>query len=567
MKNRLTKLSLIVLTALFSVSASAQMKDGDYNAESKGVWGSPIKVNLSIKNGKIADVKFTHNETPAVGGSALDKIKADVLKSQNINVDAISGATATSKAALSALEAAFLKAGGSKAISKKTSTAKDKAYENTTTDVVVVGGGPGGMMAAIDLCKAGKKVILLEKQGVLGGNGTFVSTYYQAGGTSIQDKNKDKDVSEEDFAKYLSTYPQTNPEMAKAVAPGAREAFELLVQNGADLKRTFKPFAHAPSDGRAPGLEITPAFVKALNKVNADVRLNNRATELIQENGKIVGVKVQPKDGKLYLIRAKDVILATGGYSAGKELLKQYTPEVLNLGTTNSAGTTGDGHIMAQKVGANLTRMKDLVLNPVTYNANGTHISFTAARFNSGGVMVNQEGKRFVDTTNNDKTGVTMAMLKASKGTGIAYLIFDQEPVSRLAILQDYVAKGYVVKDDTIPGLAKKLGVDPKGLEETVIKFRKYAKEGKDPEFGRKTFKCKLDQPPYYGVAVEPSVHATLGGIAINAKSQALDKNGNVIPGLYAVGQVSNSELGRHGVNIFVPPSFAKIAVKDILSK
>ncbi|WP_370858187.1 FMN-binding protein [Parasutterella sp.] len=149
MKNRLTKLSLIVLTALFSVSASAQLKDGDYNAESKGVWGSPIKVNLSIKNGKIADIKFTHNETPAVGGSALDKIKADVLKSQNINVDAISGATATSKAALSALEAAFLKAGGSKAISKKTSAAKDKAYENTTTDVVVVGGGPGGMMAAI----------------------------------------------------------------------------------------------------------------------------------------------------------------------------------------------------------------------------------------------------------------------------------------------------------------------------------------------------------------------------------------------------------------------------------
>ena len=153
--------------------------------------------------------------------------------------------------------------------------------------------------------------------------------------------------------------------MAKAVAPGAREAFELLVQNGADLKRTFKPFAHAPSDGRAPGLEITPAFVKALKKVNADVRLNNRATELLQENGKIVGVKVQPKDGKPYLIRANDVILATGGYSAGKELLKQYTPEVLNLGTTNSAGTTGDGHIMAQKVGANLTRMKDLVVQSI----------------------------------------------------------------------------------------------------------------------------------------------------------------------------------------------------------
>lgn len=126
MKNRLTKISLIVLTTLFSVSASAQLKDGDYNAESKGVWGSPIKVNLSINNGKIADVNFTHNETPAVGGSALDRIKADVLKSQNVNVDAISGATATSKAALSALQAAFLKAGGNKAVSKRQVLKKTK---------------------------------------------------------------------------------------------------------------------------------------------------------------------------------------------------------------------------------------------------------------------------------------------------------------------------------------------------------------------------------------------------------------------------------------------------------
>ena len=441
------------------------------------------------------------------------------------------------------------------------------AFGDASTDVVVVGGGPGGMMAAIELSRAGKDVILLEKLGVLGGNGTFTSTYIQAGGTVVQAKHKSTDTTVEGFAKYLSGYPDTDPVMAQTVAPESKVVVDFLVENGADLDRIFKPFAHAPSDGRAPGLEITKTFTKALEKEKVDVRLNARATRILMKDGRAVGVEVTPLSGKPYKVTAKAVILATGGFSASKEMLKQFAPEAAVLGTTNSAGTQGDGHRLAQEVGAKLTDMGKIVLNPSTYNANGTQISFTALRFTSGGIMVNQSGNRFIDDTSNDKTGVTQAMIKATGGTGKAFLIFDQSSVSKLAIIKDYVQKGYVLHDKSLENLAKRLGIDPKGLANTIAKYKTYAESGNDPEFGRKTFGCKFDTLPYYGVKIEPAVHATLGGIAINTKAQALDKNGVPIKGLYAVGQVTDSNLGRHNVNVFVPPSFARIAVREILKE
>ena len=295
------------------------------------------------------------------------------------------------------------------------------------------------------------------------------------------------------------------------------------------------------------------------------IRAAMDAAGAVLDNGKAVGVEVAPENGKPYTIKAKAVILATGGFAASKEMLKKYAPDTAVLGTTNASGTQGDGQRMAEAAGAKLTDMGKIVLNPSTYNANGTQISFTALRFTSGGIMVNKEGNRFIDDTSNDKTGVTLAMIKATGGTGKAFLIFDQSSVSKLAIIKDYVNKGYVFHDNSLENLAKRLGIDPVGLTKTVEKYKTYAKNGKDPEFGRKTFGCTFSEIPYYGVKIEPAVHATLGGIAINTKAQALDKDGNPIPGLYAVGQVTDSNLGRHNVNVFVPPSFARIAVREIV--
>lgn len=567
MSNLKIGMIVAVATTAFPVLVFAAPQEGTFKASAPGVWGSPVEATVVIKDSKIADIQFKHNETPGVGSKAIEILTKEVIAKQSLDVDAVSGATASSKAVLSALGAALQKAG----IEFETQSVLQQnqlgVFVDTTTDVVVVGGGPGGMMAAIELSKANKQVILLEKLGVLGGNGTFTSTYIQAGGTVVQQKHGSKDTTVESFAKYLSDYPDTDPKMAETIAPDSKQVVDFLVANGADLDRIFKPYAHAPSDGGAPGLEITKTFTKVLDKEKVDVRLNNRVTKILMDGNRAVGVEVTPTNGKPYRIKTKAVILATGGFSANKDMLKQYAPEAAVLGTTNSAGTQGDGHKLAEALGAKLTDMHKIVLNPSTYNANGTQISFTALRFTSGGIMVNKEGNRFIDDTSNDKTGVTQAMIKATGGTGKAYLIFDQSTVSKLAIIKDYVEKGYVLFDNSLENLAKRLGIDPRGLANTVAKYKTYVEAGKDPEFGRQTFGCKFDTLPYYGVKIEPAVHATLGGIAINAKAQALDKNGKPIKGLYAVGQVTDSNLGRHNVNVFVPPAFARIAVREIVKE
>ncbi len=567
MSNLKLRMITAATTVAFPVLVFAAPQDGTFKASAPGVWGSPVEATVVIKNSRIADIQFKHNETQGVGSKAIENLTKEVIAKQSLDVDVVTGATATSQAVLTALGVALQKA-DIKLETKKASEQNQLAvFADTATDVVVVGGGPGGMMAAIELSKANKKVILLEKLGVLGGNGTFTSTYIQAGGTVVQRKHASKDTSIESFAKYLSGYPDTDPKMAEIVAPDSKQVVDFLVDNGADLDRIFKPYAHAPSDGGAPGLEITKTFTKALDKEKVDVRLNNRVTKILMDGKRAVGVEVTPTNGEPYKIKAKAIILATGGFSANKDMLKQYAPEAAVLGTTNSAGTQGDGHKLAEAVGAQLTDMNKIVLNPSTYNANGTQISFTALRFTSGGIMVNKEGNRFIDDTSNDKTGVTQAMIKATGGTGKAYLIFDQSTVSKLAIIKDYAEKGYVLHDNSLENLAKRLGIDPKGLVNTIAKYKTYVAAGKDPEFGRKTFGCKFNTLPYYGVKIEPAVHATLGGIAINTKAQALDKNGKPIEGLYAVGQVTDSNLGRHNVNVFVPPAFARIAVREILKE
>lgn len=567
MSNLKLRMITAATTVAFPVLVFAAPQDGTFKASAPGVWGSPVEATVVIKNSRIADIQFKHNETQGVGSKAIENLTKEVIAKQSLDVDVVTGATATSQAVLTALGVALQKV-DIKLETKKASEQNQLAvFADTATDVVVVGGGPGGMMAAIELSKANKKVILLEKLGVLGGNGTFTSTYIQAGGTVVQRKHASKDTTIESFAKYLSGYPDTDPKMAEIVAPDSKQVVDFLVDNGADLDRIFKPYAHAPSDGGAPGLEITKTFTKALDKEKVDVRLNNRVTKILMDGKRAVGVEVTPTNGEPYKIKAKAIILATGGFSANKDMLKQYAPEAAVLGTTNSAGTQGDGHKLAEAVGAQLTDMNKIVLNPSTYNANGTQISFTALRFTSGGIMVNKEGNRFIDDTSNDKTGVTQAMIKATGGTGKAYLIFDQSTVSKLAIIKDYAEKGYVLHDNSLENLAKRLGIDPKGLVNTIAKYKTYVAAGKDPEFGRKTFGCKFNTLPYYGVKIEPAVHATLGGIAINTKAQALDKNGKPIEGLYAVGQVTDSNLGRHNVNVFVPPAFARIAVREILKE
>lgn len=467
-------LSLALATTLSTASLA---KDGTYKAEEQGIWNTPIEAVVVIDNGKISSLTFNHKETPTIGGAALDRLKTAMLESQSSHVNAITGATVSSLAAIKAVAKAL-----EKAEFKDNATGKNiqKAYSDGNAEVVVIGGGSGGMMAAVDLIKAGKKVILLESQGVLGGNSQLASTSFKGGGSSVQARLNIPKSSVEDFEKYLAKDPKASPEMAHAVASVSPGIVDYFVKGGADLNRVFLTFSHGATDGSTPGGQIVPVLVKDLDNLKADYRLNNKAVEILMNNGRVAGVKVEQGNGQPYIIKTDNVILATGGFAAGKDLIKKYAPKLATLGTTNTPGTLGEGQVMAEKVGAQLNGMENVTINPATYNTGKNHLSFTPIRYKS--IMVNADGVRFADESSSDKNKTMDAMMKASGGSGVAYLIFDQGSMDQMAVAKDYLAKGYIKKADTLDRLAKELGINATNLQKTVDSYKQYVANGKDPD-------------------------------------------------------------------------------------
>ena len=143
------KFATFAVAAFVHTAAFAALMDGSYVASAPGVWGSPVETTVVVKQGKIADVSFKHNETEGVGSRALDVIARSVVKTQSLAVDVVSGATASSKAALMALSVALQKAGYQASNGVKNTV--QTAFGDASTDVVVVGGGPGGVAFGLKL--------------------------------------------------------------------------------------------------------------------------------------------------------------------------------------------------------------------------------------------------------------------------------------------------------------------------------------------------------------------------------------------------------------------------------
>jgi len=558
MTKRMFRLAALAAATFASMSAFGQ--DGTFSGEAVGVWGTPVQALVTVKDGKVAEIEARHNETPALGGVAIARLRSQIIAAQTLKVDAVSGATLSSVAFRSAVKQAVDKAGVKLNGPKPAAACRG----NDAADVVVVGAGPSGMMAAIELKRLGLKVVLLEKQGIVGGNGSYVSTSYKAGGSKPQIEQGIPSSSVPDFERYLAGHKGATAQMSKVVAEESRFVVDYLIAHGADLGKVSKTYSMGPKDGSAPGYQITPAFAKGLDEEQIDLRVNSPAVALLRKDRRVIGVKVAPKDCSPYEIRARAVILATGGFSASKQQLAKYAPNLATLGTTNAPGTKGDGYDLAAAAGAKLVNMEGVSVNPATYNTGHALLSFTPIRYQS--MMVSKDGVRFVDVNIPDKNAVTAAMLKASGGTGHAYLIFDQEVYESLGIAREYVKKGYILSAPTIPELAAKLGVNGANLEKTVTNFARYAKEGKDPEFNQKRFECRFVKAPYYGVQVEPAVHASKGGIAINERGQALDASGTPIAGLFAIGQVTESQLGLHNTFVFGGPALSRNVARFIAS-
>ena len=273
-----------------------------------------------------------------------------------------------------------------------------------------------------------------------------------------------------------------------------------------------------------------------------DVRTNSRVIKIFRNRaGRVTGVLVQNKFGEVYSIEAPVVILASGGFSADLARVAQYQPSYAGFSSTNQPGATGDGLDLGAEVGGQLRDMQHIQIHPT--QAAGSKILITEAVRGNGAILVNSQGKRFVNELTT-RDAASAAILAQPGGT--AYLILDQDIRKSLKQIEGYYHLELVKEGNTPEDLARTLGMDPATFKATLDTYNSAQAAKKDAEFGRPDMPRPVKTGPFIAIGVRPGVHYTMGGLAINTKAQVLDKAGKPIPGLYAGGEVTG---GVHGAN------------------
>lgn len=558
-KTNIAAVALIFVAALSicAVFTSCNAGGKKYTGVGEGRNGK-IEVAVTMNGDKIVSVEVTkHEETAGLSDPAIKGIPEAIVKAQSTDVDVVAGATVTSNAIIQAVKNAI-------ASSKGASSASVKA-EDATCDIVIVGAGGAGMTAAYEAKVNGANVILVEKMGVVGGNTTSSTGGLNASETSIQ-----KNLGIEDSnVQYIEDtmkggYNLNDPELVKTMAEKSAEIVEFLIGIGADLTDVGKMAGstnkrtHRPQGGAAVGPHLVKTLSSAIEKVGVDLRVNTKCTGIIMKDGKAAGIKVSSENGD-YTINAKAVIITTGGFGANADLVTSYVPSLVGFGTTNHKGATGDAIAWAKEVGADFVDMEQIQTHPTVVPGNGLMI--TEAVRGNGAIIVNREGKRFCSEMAT-RDVMSAAILEQTGKT--AYLAFDQAVRESLKAIEGYANQGLLTEGATVAELAQKLGIPEDALTATFSEYEEIQKSGNDP-IGRKASEMPLPltKAPFYAVEIGPAIHHTMGGIKIDTKAQVISTTGDVIPGLYAAGEVTG---GVHGGNRLGGNAVADITIYGKIS-
>ena len=543
-------LFLLISTFIFATGTVTTSGTGD------GFSGK-IKVDVVTNGEKIEDIKIVSNsETSHIISRAFPILKERILKAQSPIVDSVSGASYTSFGVKKAVAEA-LKANGKDfgriRFNTKAPEQPVANLEAINTDLVIIGGGPAGLAAAISARETGlKNIILIEKLDILSGNGKYDMNFYDLINSKAQKANGINDSVEALIAD--NSNPLDTPERIRAQAEGAFVLDKWLRSFDVNLNYNYGKRGHMAEADAYAGAHIQDGMEKKVKELGIDVRTGTKGLDLIMKDGKAVGVKVQNRNN-FYDINAKAIILATGGFSANKELLKKYVPGSEVFQTSNQLGATGDFIPVFEKNNIKTANLE--VLNIFPFIIRQTR-DLTGG--GDGFILVNKEGKRFTSESITYATRFSTAQKILAQPDSAAFYIYDQKLYDSSYRLQKHTAQGLHTKANTIDELADKLGIDKDNLKETVKEFNMAVRgEIKDPFRERPTKKEFMSEGPYYGVQVESAVHMTRGGVVADEKTQVYYENGKVVKGLYAAGEVANSNSGAYSAAVI----FGRIAGEE----
>ncbi len=579
-----------MLATMLTPAMAEGMKPGTYAATAKGMYDG-LTVEVTVTENAIEKIEVTAHEETAPGWPALEKVPAAIVEAQSIAVDGVSGATMTSGGIKAAVEAALIEAGADMAAFTKPVEARENlapdyypimgsfevpASWDESYDVVVVGGGFAGLAAAYAAVEAGSSTVLIEKLSTTGGNSAINGGQYAAYtsdvAASLQEKfSLEPDTAEKHIEDTIKGGDNMSvPALVREMVYGSPFYLNLLLQNGLEIRDTLaRPGGHYGYRTYVTrdqvGSDITNLQLEMLKKTAAVVELETKMVEIYRtrdEANRVVGIRVATADGYKTIEAKKGVILATGGFSSNVEMRMTQVPYLTEeLPTTNiKAASTGEGIYLAQAIGANTTQMSNIQRYPWADPNTGVLDKYAVWPFTGpsfGVIYVDFNGNRYVNE--GDRRDVC-ANAAVNTGFVSTYAIFTEPVVSfvKAEEIAEGVATGRVLKGETIEELVEKINafevkgqhptVTAENLKATLEKHNDYIDDGVDPDFGKvmASTMVKIEEGPYYAIPQFPSVHHTMGGLVIDTNTSVKDIYGQVIPGLFAAGEVTG---GVHGTN------------------
>lgn len=439
---------------------------------------------------------------------------------------------------------------------------KEKYIE---TDIIVIGGGGTGFAAAVSGAELGANVVLLEKRSSPGGTSVFANGLF--GAESPVQKRMGVAAMKDDAFKIAMDYShwEINPRIFRAFIEKSGDTIGWLEKKGLRFGAIFSMYPgidaltyHSLGPLRKTGPTIIKTLRKECEERGVRIFLDSPATNIIKgENGQVTGALVKMADNECR-IKAKSIILATGGYSGNRELLKKYYPLYNENMVFLGAPSTGDGLKMAIEAGAATEGLGGMLLHPHYYKG---PVRVDAIAQEPCTMWVNKKGERFTDET------ITFRATECGNAVNrqldkCTYVLLDKSIKERIEregflrggvhgvdeitgaamselheVLVKETGKGDVKISNSWGDIAEWIGVFPNVLNETVSEYNRFCTQGYDEVFNKeRRYLQTLQEPPYYAIKCFVSCLDTIGGIKINQHMEVLNNQDDPIQGLFAGG-------------------------------
>ena len=459
--------------------------------------------------------------------------------------------------------------------------------DNFTADIVVIGSG-GGLAAAVAAAEAGAKVILLEKTGILGGY-TRQANGMMAVESPVQKRMGIKITCDDVFQTIVNWnhWHRIDPRVVRAFINKSGDTIRWLEEKGVTFEVYPNEYGlqviHFPEDMMA---SVQKSLIQSVRKLGVNSLLNTPGKKIIMSEDKRVTGVIAEHDGNEIRINTRSVIIATGSFANNRELLRKYCPDYYDAMSLEDWPTheahSGDGLLMAEEVGAAIADWVPIYHRGTAGNLGGPPWRPVIPHsMPQRMIWVNKKGRRFVDefscgSMEGNRSGGNAIFLQPGKEV---YAIFSTELVNlvesgrlsgdgmprkqskggggAITVKEDNTGlseklrklgdEGKIKISNSLADIAAWIGCNPLTLQEEIDNYNCCCDRGHDHLFAKNpSYLIPLRIPPFYAIkTIGGAVGETLGGIKVTEKMEVLDKEGNVIPGLYAAGVIADGHQGQ----------------------